>query len=247
MKIRTKLLLALGAISLLPPAAAFVAAWVGDSRISFALRMNEFEAQQGLNSQRLQGDLNVIGSALEDSLTETYRIHSESSEREDAEQQRRLANAALRSGIVSYEAHLSAASQSEAEQVLHAGTAGPARILDAAEQRETQLLKQLNDSLSSLKSKSEEFIRLSNSSSRREGESVQKALDSEVRRELTKTVQELTDETERAAEKYRRSIEAAQKQSYKQTILIILIALAVSIVLAVVVSSAIISPIQRLK
>ena len=75
MKIRTKLLLALGAISLLPPAAAFVAALVSNSRISFALKMNEFEAQQGLNSQRLLGDLNVIGSALEDSLSEAYRIH----------------------------------------------------------------------------------------------------------------------------------------------------------------------------
>jgi diguanylate cyclase (GGDEF)-like protein len=247
MKIRTKLLLALGAISLFPPAAAFVAALVSDSRISFALKMNEFEAQQGLNSQRLQSDLNVIGSALEESLSETYRIHSESREREDAEQKRRLANAAFRSGIAAYEAHLNAASQSEAQQVLHAGIAGPATVLDAAEQRETQLLQELNGSLSSVKSKAEEFIRLSNSSSRREEELVQKSLDSEVRGELAKTVQELMDETEHAAERYRRSIERAQKQSYKQTILIALIALAVSIALAVVVARAIIRPIQRLR
>jgi len=46
MKIRTKLLLALGAISLLPPIAAYVAL-IGNPRISFALRMNEYQSQQG--------------------------------------------------------------------------------------------------------------------------------------------------------------------------------------------------------
>jgi hypothetical protein len=50
MKIRTKLLLALGAISLLPPIAAYVAL-IGNPRITFALRMNEYQAQQGLTAR----------------------------------------------------------------------------------------------------------------------------------------------------------------------------------------------------
>jgi hypothetical protein len=53
MKIKTKLLLALGAISLLPPMAAYVAV-IGNPRISFALRMNEYQAQQGLTARGLQ-------------------------------------------------------------------------------------------------------------------------------------------------------------------------------------------------
>ncbi len=247
MKIRTKLLLALGAISLLPPVAAYVAALISDLRISFALRMNEYEAQQGLNAQRLQADLNVIGSAVEDSQNETYRIHSEPRNREDAEQQRRLANAALRSGIAAYEAHLYVTTRSELQQVQDTLVAGRARLPDAAEQRETQLMKKLGDSLPGLKSKAEEFIRLSDSFSPAEGEFVQRVFEPEVRGELTKTAQELTDETERAAENYRRSIETAQKQSYRQTIVIVLLALAVSIVLAAMVSRAVINPIQRLR
>ena len=57
MKIRTKLLFALGVISLLPPVAAYIAAYLSDARISFALNMNEYEAQQGLAAQRLQATI----------------------------------------------------------------------------------------------------------------------------------------------------------------------------------------------
>src|SRR5258705_13863396 len=98
MKIRTKLLLALGGISLIPPIAAYVAL-INNPRISFALRMNKYEAQQGLTAQRLQADLQAIGSAVEESLNETYRIKVEPRERADAERQRGLANSAVQSGV----------------------------------------------------------------------------------------------------------------------------------------------------
>jgi HAMP domain-containing protein len=168
-------------------------------------------------------------------------------EREDAEQQRRLANAALRSWIAAYATHLDVITRSEVQQVQDTRLAGRASVPDAAEQRETRLMKKLSDSLPGLKSKAEDFIRLSDSFSQAEEEFVQEVFEPEVRGELTKTVQELTDETERAAENYRRSIEAVQKQSYRQTIVIVLLALAVSTVLAAVVSGAVISPIQRLR
>jgi hypothetical protein len=87
MKIRTKLLLALGAISLLPPIAAYVAL-IGNPRITFALRMNEYQSQQGLTAQRLQADLYAIESAAEESLSESYRIRVEPREHQDAERQR---------------------------------------------------------------------------------------------------------------------------------------------------------------
>ena len=94
MKIRTKLLLALGGISLIPPIAAYVTL-INNPRITFALRMNKYEAQQGLTAQRLQADLQAIGSAVEESLNETYRIKVEPKERADAERQRGLANSAV--------------------------------------------------------------------------------------------------------------------------------------------------------
>jgi hypothetical protein len=50
MKIRTKLLLALGSISLIPPVAAYIAV-INNPRISFAVRMNEYEAQQGVAAE----------------------------------------------------------------------------------------------------------------------------------------------------------------------------------------------------
>jgi diguanylate cyclase (GGDEF)-like protein len=60
-------------------------------------------------------------------------------------------------------------------------------------------------------------------------------------------VQELASETDLGAGEYRRNIEKALKDSYKQTILIVLIGVAVSIVLAAVVSRAVIGPIQDLR
>lgn len=246
MKIRTKLLLALGAISLFPPIAAYVAL-IGNPRISFALRMNEYEAQQGVAAQRLQADLNAIGMAVEESLSETYRIQAEPREREDAERQRRLANAALRSWTTAYETDLDTIARSETQQVQETLAAGSPKVPDAVDQRETQLLKELGESLPSLKSNAEQFIQLSDSFSRTEGEFVQKVFEPRVRDELSKPVQELASETELGAGEYRRNIEKALKDSYKQTILIVLIGVAVSIVLAAVVSRAVIDPIQGLR
>jgi diguanylate cyclase (GGDEF)-like protein len=246
MKIRTKLLLALGAISLFPPIAAYVAL-IGSPRISFALRLNEYEAQQGVAAQRLQADLNSIGTAVEESLSETYRIQAEPKEREDAERQRRLANAALRSGITAYETDLDTIARSQTQQVQEILAAGSAKVPDAVDQRETQLLKELGESLPSLKSNAEQFIQLSDSFSRTEGEFVQKVFEPRVRDELSKPVQELASETDLGAGEYRRNIEKALKDSYKQTILIVLIGAAVSIVLAAVVSRAVIGPIQDLR
>jgi hypothetical protein len=102
MQIRTKLLLALMVISLFPPIAAFVAL-IGNPRISFSLRMNEYEAEQGLTAQRLQSDLYALMSTAEESLSESYRMQLDPREREDAERQRQLANAALRSEVAAYE------------------------------------------------------------------------------------------------------------------------------------------------
>jgi len=91
MRIRTKLLWALGSISLIPPIAAYVSL-INNPRISFALRMNEYEARQGIAAEQLQFDLRAIRSAVEESLSETYRIRVEPKQRGDAERQRRLAN-----------------------------------------------------------------------------------------------------------------------------------------------------------
>ena len=91
MKIRTKLLWALGSISLIPPIAAYVSL-INNPRISFALRMNEYEARQGILAEQLQSDLRAVGSAVEESLNETYRISVEPKQRGDAERQRRQAN-----------------------------------------------------------------------------------------------------------------------------------------------------------
>src|SRR6266850_4479906 len=91
MKIRAKLLLALAAVSLIPPIAAYVSL-INNPRISFALRMNEYEARQGILAEQLQSDLRAVGSAVEESLNETYRISVEPKQRGDAERQRRQAN-----------------------------------------------------------------------------------------------------------------------------------------------------------
>lgn len=246
MKIKTKLLLALGAISLFPPLAAYVAL-IGNPGISFALRMNEYEAQQGQAAQRLQADLNAVASAAEESLAESYRVQVEPKEREDAENQRRLANAALRSGITAYESDLDAMTRSEAQQVQETLVSGGAKGPDAVDQRETQLLKELAGSLPGLKSNANKFMQLSDTSAQTEGEFVQKTFEPELRDELTKSVQELGRETEQGASEYRRNIEKALKDSYKQTILIVLLGVAVSFVLTAVVSRAVIGPIEKLR
>ncbi len=246
MKIKTKLMAALGIISLFPPIAAYFAL-IGNPGISFALRMNEYEAQQGVAAQRLQADLQAIGWAAEESISEAYRSRVEPREREDAERQRRLANDALRSGIAAYEAHLDTITRSEAQQEHERPMAGGAKGPDAIDQRESQLLKELGESFPSLKSNAERFIELSDGSSQTQGEFFHKMLEPQVRDELIKPVRELASDTDGEAGEYRLNIEKALRGSYKQTILIVLLGVAVSIVLAAVISGAVIGPIRKLR
>jgi hypothetical protein len=98
LKIRTKLLLALGVISLFLPVAAYVAL-IGKPRISSALRPNVYEVEQGVTAQKLLSDPHRIPLAVEESLGGSYRMAVELKQREDAQRQRSLANAAHRSGI----------------------------------------------------------------------------------------------------------------------------------------------------
>jgi hypothetical protein len=100
-----KLLSALGVISLFLPVAAYVTP-IGNPRISSALRLNVYAAGQGVTARKLLSDLHRIAIAVEESLGESYRMQVEPKQREDAERQRRLANAALRSGITAYETDL---------------------------------------------------------------------------------------------------------------------------------------------
>jgi len=143
MKIRTKLLLALAGISLIPPIAAYFAL-INNPRISFALGMNKYEAQQGLTAQKLQADLQAIGSAVQESLNETYRIKVEPKERTDAERQRRLANSAVQSGVLAFEKALDTITQSVGQQARETSAAGESP--DAVDQRETELLNDLRAS-----------------------------------------------------------------------------------------------------
>ncbi len=245
MKIKTKLLVSLGIISLLPPIAAYFAL-IGNPGISFALRMNEYEAQQGVNALRLQADLNAIGWAVEESLNETYRIRVQPPERESAERRRRLVNDALRSGITAFETHLDAIARSEAQQVQESLAAG-ATAPDAIDQRESQLLKELDGLIPSLKANAEKFIQLSDGFSPAEGDFSHQILEPQVRDELTRPVRELTGVTDQGAGEYRLNIEKALKGTYKQTILIVLLGLAVSMGLAAVVSGAVVGPIRKLR
>jgi hypothetical protein len=123
MRIRTKLLWALGSISLIPPIAAYVSL-INNPRISFALRMNEYEARQGTLTQQLQSDLSAIRSAVEESLSETYRIQIEPKQRGDAERQRRLANSVVQSAVAAFERDLDTITQSTAQQAKQTLAAG---------------------------------------------------------------------------------------------------------------------------
>ena len=119
--------------------------------------------------------------------------------------------------------------------------------LDAVDQHETQLVKQLGESLPGLKSIAQKFIELSDSSSKTEGEFVQQVFEPEVRDKIGKSVQELASEADHGAREYRRNIKTALKDSYKQAILIVLLGVAGSFVLSAVVSRAVIGPIQELR
>jgi hypothetical protein len=112
LKIRTKLLSALGVISLSPQVAAYVAP-IRNPRISSAFRLNVYEAEQGVTAEKLLSDLHRIALAVKESLDESYRMPVEPKQREDAERQRRLANAALRSGITAHEPDLGTMTRSQ--------------------------------------------------------------------------------------------------------------------------------------
>jgi diguanylate cyclase (GGDEF)-like protein len=245
MKIKTKLLVALVTISLLPPIAAYVAL-IRNPAISFALRMSGYQAKQEVMAQTLQSNLHEIGSAMEESLSESYR-KLEPREHEDAERQRKLANGAFRSGIAAYETSLGTINRSETQQGQETMVAGSAKASDNVDPHEIQFVTELSDSLPELKSRADKFIQMSDSSSPQEDEFVQKTMEPWVRDALPKTVQELADETDRVAAEYRRNIEVALNNSYKQTILIILLGVVVGVVFAGVVSRSVIGPIQVLR
>ena len=244
MKVRTKLLLALVSISLIPPIAAYVAL-NNNPRISFALRMNESEAQQGITAERLQSDLHAIRSAVEESLNETYRIRVEPTQREDAERQRRLANSAIHSGMLAFEKDLGTITRSAAQQ--DEGTMAAGESPGAVDQRKAQLLKELHELLPVFKSDAEKFTKLSDSFSQAEGEFVQRVLEPELEEQVGRIVQDLASETDRGAEDDRHKIETALRQSYRQSILVVLVGVGVSVVLAVVISRAVIGPVQKLR
>lgn len=88
---------------------------------------------------------------------------------------------------------------------------------------------------------------MSDGFSRAEGEFVQKVFEPELRGEIGRTIHEMASETDQGAGEYRRNIETALTDSYKQTILIVVLGMSVSVVLAAVVSRVVIGPIQRLR
>jgi len=244
MKIRTKLLTALVGISLIPPIAAYVAL-NNNPRIAFALRMNEFKAQQGTTAEQLQSNLNAIRSAVEESLNETYRFRVEPKQREDAERQRRLANAAVQSGILAFEKNLDTITRSAAQQEQETLAAG--RASDAIDQREAQLLKELRELLPDFKSKAERFTKLSDSFSPAQGTFVQEALEPALDEQVGRIVQGLASETSKGAEEDRHNIDAALRQSYNQSILVVVVGVGISVLLAGVITHAVIGPIQKLR
>lgn len=246
MHIRTKLLLAMGAISLSAPVAAYVAL-VGNPRISFALRMNEYQTEQELKAQQLKAELNGIQSDLQESMEDTFRGHAEPAQGEGAERQRRLANSALRSAMTKYDADLNGIAESEAKQVQEIRAAGSPAGPDAAEQNEIELLKSLGESSSSLESGVEKFLQLSDSASKTESDFLQNTLEPKIRGDLSKEVEELASGTSSAAGEYRQSIDAALTDSYKETLFIVLIALAIGVALTVAVSRSVVTPIHNLR
>src|SRR6267154_1565468 len=230
MKIRTKLLTALVGISLIPPVATYIAL-NNNPRIAFALRMNEFEAQQGTAAEQLQSNLTAIRSAVEEALNETYRFQAEPKQREDAERQRRLANAAVHSGILAFEKNLAAITRSAAQQEQETLAAG--RTPGTTDQREAQLLKELRELFPEVRSKTERFSKLSDSFSPAQGRFVQEDLEQALHEHVGRIVQDLAREASQGAEEDRRNIGAALRQSYNQSILVVVVGVGISVVLAV--------------
>lgn len=207
--------------------------------------MNEYEAQQGTAAEQLQSDLRAIESAVEESLSETYRINVEPRQREDADRQRRLANSAVQAGVAAFERDLDTIAQSTQRQARETSVAGqPPNAIDL---HQTELLKNLRESLPDLKSNAEKFRKLSDSFSPAEGEFVQEIVEPEQREKLGKIVQELASEANRGAEGDRRNIEMALQRAYKDSLLVVLLGIALSSILAAVISRAVIGPIQKLR
>src|SRR5258708_31205185 len=98
-----------------------------------------------------------------------------------------------------------------------------------------------------LKSSAEKFAKLSDGYSPAEGDFVQEVFEPEVGEKLGRIVQKLASEADRGAEEDRHNIELALKHAYRQSILVVLFGLAVSAVLAAVISRAVIGPIQKLR
>ena len=244
MKIRAKLLLALAAVSLIPPIAAYVSL-INNPRISLALRMNEYEAQQGNTAEQLQSDLRAIESAVEESLSETYRIKIDPKQTKDADRQRRFANSAVQSGVAAFERDLDTLGQSTERQARETSAAG--QPPDAIDLHQTELLKNLHESFPDLKSNADQFRKLSDGFSPAEGEFVQEIFEPKERERLGKIVQELASETNRRAERDRRNIELALQRAYKDSLLVVLLGVAVSAILAALISRAVIGPIQKLR
>jgi len=118
---------------------------------------------------------------------------------------------------------------------------------DAADQRETQLLIELDELFPDLKSSAEKFAKLSDGYSPAEGEFVQEVFEPELGEKLGRIVQELASGADRGAAEDRRNIERALKHSYRRSILVVLFGVAVSAVLAAVISRTVIAPIQKLR
>jgi diguanylate cyclase (GGDEF)-like protein len=244
MKIRTKLLLALASISLVPPIAAYVAL-IANPRISFALRMNEFEAQQGTLADHMQSDVRGIRAAFEESLSETYRIQVVPKETIEADQQRKTANEAVRDGVLAFEKDLAEISRSMSDQMqVMASSNEP---MNTSEQRETQIVNQISKLFPRLKSNTGDFIALSDRFAiREEGELVQKVLEPSVQENLDQILQ-LANETDVEAAEDRHNIESALHFSYKQSFLVVLAGLALSVFLARLLSRVVITPIHDLR
>ena len=246
MKIRTKLLLVLGAISLLTPVAAYVAL-TANPRIAFALRMNEYQTRQEIMAQQLKSDLGAIDSALEESTAASYRGQAQAGKRKEAERQRNLANSALRSSVAAYEADLHAIARSEMQQAHDIRAGGRPTSADSVEQKETQALKDLEGSSPGLQAGIAQFLELSGSGSAAEGDFVQNTLEPQLRENLFRTAQELTFETGRAGQEYRKDIDMSLADSYKETLWIVMLGLATGGGLTLIVSRAILTPIRKLR
>lgn len=98
-----------------------------------------------------------------------------------------------------------------------------------------------------LKSNAEKFAKLSDSFSPAEGDFVQEVFEPDMGEKLGRIVQELAKEADQGAEEDRRNIELALRHSYKGSLLVVGIGLAVSAVLALVISRGVIGPIQKLR